>query len=150
MISWLAKASTLELIIWSLYIGASISVFAIFYTRRILGSVVRRLIENGCSSEESAMTLSEIGSEKNFLAKFSIKHGILRSVVSAVPASGSESTPRYYIEESKRIRSELRFSGKDTDVFGIIIALVVFFAVAVALNILLPYLITLTEGIFKK
>ena len=150
MISWLAKASTLELIIWSVYIGASISVFAIFNTRRILGSVVRRLIENGCNSEESSMTLSEIGSEKNFMAKFSIKHGILRSVVSAVPARNGEKASRYYIEEKKRIRSELRFSGKDTDVFGIIIALVVFFAVAVALNMIIPYLISITEGFFKK
>ena len=150
MISWLAKASTLELIIWSAYIGASISVFAIFYTRHILGSVVRRLIENGCNSKESSMTLSEIGSEKNFFAKHSIKHGVLRSVVSTVPAKNGEKDPRYYIEEKKRIRSELRFSGKDTDVFGIIIALVVFFAVAVALNILLPYIISLTEGLFSK
>ena len=150
MISWLAKASTLELIIWSVYIGASISVFAIFYTRRILGSVVRRLIENGCHSDESAMTLSEIGSEKNFLAKFSIRHGILHSVVSIAPAREGETAPRYFIDEKKRIRSELRFSGKDTDVFGIIIALVVFFAVAVALNMLIPYLIRLTEGFFTK
>ena len=148
MIAWLAKASTLELIIWSVFVGASISVFAVFYTRRILGSVVRRLIENGCNSPENAMTLDEIGSRKNILAKFSIKNGILRSVVSLAPRREGDSEKRYYIDESKRIRSELRFSGKDTDVFGIIIALVLFFATAAALNMLIPYMISLLEGIF--
>ena len=146
MIEWLTKASALELVIWSIFIGIMIGVFAVFYTRRILGSLVRRIIENGCTSPETAMTLCELGCSKNFFIKSSLKGGILKNAVCVIKNNDSESQginpeeDKLYIPEEKRHSSELRFSGKDTDVFGIIIALAVFIALAFALTKIIPYI----------
>ena len=45
---------------------------------------------------------------------------------------------KFYIPEENRIRAELRYSAKGTDVFAIIMAIVLFMAVAYAALLLIP------------
>lgn len=154
MLDLLAKASAIELVIWSIFIGITIGTFYLFYVKRILGAAVRRLLENGCTSPEKALTLTEIGCGKNPFIKSSIKSGILKNVITVVDRKEgippNFETAKLYVPEEKRIRSELRFSGKDTDIFGVIISVLVFTALAIALTRLVPYIITLIESFFEK
>ena len=149
MIQWLGKAETLELVIWSIFIGVSIGVFAVFYTRRILGAFIRKLLEKNCTSPENALSIEELGFASNFFVKSSLKSGILKLFVLTdknCPPSDLK-TDKLYIPESKKHGAELRFSGKDTDVFGIIIALAIFVALAYAMTLIIPYVMTLIGDI---
>jgi hypothetical protein len=47
-------------------------------------------------------------------------------------------TAKFYIPEENRIRAELRYSSKGTDIFSIIIAVILFMAVAYGALLLLP------------
>lgn len=51
--------TTLNIIIWSLYIGFIIGIIITVYNRFVLGSLIRRLIEKGAYSEGGAITVAE-------------------------------------------------------------------------------------------
>ena len=57
---------TVGAVIFGLYIGVFIACIAMFYNRRIVGSAVRRMLEEKILTRESALTLSELGYEKDF------------------------------------------------------------------------------------
>ena len=64
--------TTLNIIIWSLYIGFIIGIIITVYNRFVLGSLIRRLIEKGAYSEGGAITVAEAGCANPFV-KFALR-----------------------------------------------------------------------------
>ena len=56
-------------VVFGLYIGTIIACIVIFYNRQIVGSAVRRMLDRKIDSKEFAVTLSELGYDKNFLIR---------------------------------------------------------------------------------
>ncbi len=90
---------SLELIIWSACIGFNVAMIISFLLKRIEGAFISRLLQIGASSEESAVTLSQLEQDDNKTLKMFLKDGsTLRNTVYLV----SGSLPRESTEEKRR------------------------------------------------
>lgn len=151
----LSAMSNLEVFIWAVFIGFVIASFMIFYHKRIIGAFVRALLEHNASGPESALGIYDLGYHKNPFIRNALKNdGTLRRIVwelednmqkredgvtfSARSSRLNVETAKFYIPEENRIRAELRYSSKGTDIFSIIIAVILFMAVAYGALLLLP------------
>ena len=50
------SVTTLNIIVWSLFIGFMIGIGVTLYNKMVLGSLVRELIEHGAHTEDAALT----------------------------------------------------------------------------------------------
>ena len=121
---------TVPMIVWSVYIGIAIGVFMGYYNKAVLGRAIRTLLEKEAFGEEKALTAEELGFAKNRMILHSIRRGVLARFVHTV--EGKEK--RYYLIEDERHRAELRYSNKGTDLYVVIISLVIFLLVAFVLE----------------
>lgn len=160
MWDYFANASTTELIAVSVFIGATLASIAVFFNKNIIGRVVRALISAGANDPESAKTLDELGMSRNFFVKRALSGGgALRKLVNeaddrviALPDGSTYferdkkldvRTARFYISEEKRVRAEIRYAKKGSDVIILILSIVVYFGVAWGIVVLLPYMFDL-------
>ena len=153
MWNFLTNASTLELVAVSVFLGATIASICVY----IIGKVVRVLIAAEAFDTDSAKSLSELGLGRNFLIRRVLAGaGALRKLVSEVddriimlPTGGSYferdkkvdfRTARFYIKEENRIRAEMRYSTKGSDLIMLIISILLYFAIAWMIVLLVPYI----------
>lgn len=137
---------SLEVIVWGLFIGIMIGGALAVYNKRFLGAFVRKLVEEEAFSPEKALTLGELGYEKNKLIQRELTKGVafkaivyesLDEVViedgSAKPVYHEEydfESARFYIPYELRHRAELKFDKKGTHLMLIVIASLFFLAMA--------------------
>ena len=155
IIDTLSSMTNIEVLVWALFIGFVIASFMIFYHKRIIGSFVRALLDRQAVSADSALSIYDLGFEKNGLVKNALRSdATLRRLVwevddnmqkredgvifSARTSTLDLNNAKFYIPSENKIRAELRYSAKGTDVFAIIIAVVIFMAVAYAALLLIP------------
>ena len=160
MWDYLNNASTLDFIAVSVFIAATASTVFVYLNKNIVGKVVRALVAAEANSPETALTLSELGLEKNFLVRSALKgkNGVRKLVnevgdrIVMLPDGSSYferdskldlSDARFYIREENRIRAELRYSTKGSDIFMLIISIIVYFGVAWLIVILVPVIFDL-------
>ena len=67
---------SLEVIVWGLFIGIMIGGALAVYNKRFLGAFVRKLVEEEAFSPEKALTLGELGYEKNKLIQRELTKGV--------------------------------------------------------------------------
>lgn len=145
---------SLELLVWSIFIGIVLGALASLYNKRVLGGFVRALIKNGANSPVNAVTVGEAGFSGNIFVKFALKRGTsLRKVVycsvepDIIPKEKvnpvirflSSSTEfrkkinvkeaKFYIPSDMMDRAELRYEKKGTDLFSFLLTVLVFLVV---------------------
>ena len=139
-------------VVWAVCIGANIGYFYLFFSRNIVGGVVRKLLESSVG-EENAKTLSELG-----YTKFSLFHktllkdgGILRSFIGVVGGeipkiSNSKcetevdfDSAKFYIPLENKQKAELSY-GKPQKWIFLPIFVVLSIAVSALMAFLLPIL----------
>lgn len=152
----------LNLVIWSVYIGYMLATVLYYYQKKVMGKFVRLIISKGALSSDSAMTLAELGYDKQTLIRRELqKHSALRKMVWEIDdnyRTGEDgilycareksldlNIGRFYIPEERRIQAEIRYDDKGSDIFALIISAVGMFALAVVACIWLPDII----GSFK-
>ena len=64
--------TTVRLIIIGMFIGLALAAYAAVFNKRVLGALVRRILEKECLSPDRAMTLDELGYAKNGKANFAV------------------------------------------------------------------------------
>ncbi len=160
MFNFIFDMSTIELISFSVFIGASLASILLYINKTVLGSVVRALLRANANDIESAKTVAELGLSKNFLVCSALKKdGALRKLVSEVQDNvislpdGSSyykrdskvdiKSARFFIREDNRIRAELRYSSKGSDIFMLIISILVFSVISFAMTMFIPYIMEL-------
>ena len=121
---------TVGSVVFGIYIGTLIACIVMVYNRQVVGSAVRRMLDNKIHKREDAKTLSELGYTKNFLIRsmFRDSHS-LRRVVKCVEeedfyAEQSEARAEYDKkresgERLPRFREELYIVDIDNDHFYI-------------------------------
>lgn len=73
---------SIMIFIFGLCVGLSLASFGAVFNKRVLGGVVRRLLEKQALSPESALTLDELGYPNSLLVNFAVKKSTsLRRVV---------------------------------------------------------------------
>lgn len=152
--------SGLNLIIWAVYIGFMIASVMYYYQKKVVGGFVRKVMEMGANSPDTALTLSELGYQNHPAIRRELSgRGPLRKMVWEVEdnyRTGEDGVlycarekaldlniGKFYVSEERRIDAQLRYDNKGTDLFSLIIAAVIFFVVAVLACIWLPTLLSL-------
>lgn len=141
------STSSMELVIWCMYIGLMLATVFMYYQKKVIGSFVRALLKAGANDAQNAKTLTDLGFAKNAPVRSALRgSGALRKLVwetddnyveneAGVKISAREkpmdvNTGRFYIPEDNRIRAELRYNDKGTDIFMLIITALVFLMLA--------------------
>ena len=113
----------INLIIWAICIGVNLGFLYNYFSKNVVGEVVRRLMSAGATSEEGAKTLGELGYKRfSFFHKTILKDSSnLRRIVSvaggAIPRAtnveGVEGTDwdsaRFYIPESQLTKAKASY-----------------------------------------
>ena len=138
----------LNVILISIFIGIIIASIAIVYRRYVLGNIVKTLIENKAFSQDSAITLEKMG-YKNVFMKYALrdKSTFKKTVHRTVDEKG---TKRYFIPEEIYMREEIKYCKKNTNVFGVIIAAVLFLVVFYLLVNVVPWVIDGVKDVFSS
>ena len=130
----------IPMLIWAFYIGISVAILTIYYNKIYLGSAIRSILEKGAIEETNAMSAEMLGFQNKKLIMRAIEGGILAKYIKTVEIDGQI---RYFVTEEDRIRVELRYSAKGTDLYIVIVALVLFLLVALLASRYLPELINM-------
>lgn len=157
MLDFFSRLSTSELVVWSVFIGIMIGACSIYYNKRIIGAFVRDLISRGACDRDTALSLEELGYAKNRFVRHALRDGsVLRKMVweaddnftsdaagvcfSARTKKMDLNTAHFFIDESNRIKADMRYSAKGSDFITLVIAVVVFFVASYALLLFIPYI----------
>ncbi len=168
------KGMTLEIIVWSMFLGVIIGAFVILYNKSILGAFVRMLLETGANSPESAKTLEETGFSKNIFVKFSLQvKSTYRKIIQASPVNvrneitGDTIPPenskkritkkrrpaepklselKFYIPQEMAIRAESIYSNNGTSLLIVIITIALFLTVAILSFTVIPDLVQMLKN----
>lgn len=140
--------TTLNIIVWALFIGFIIAIFATLYNKFVIGRLVHALIEKGANTEDTALSISEAGCNNAFV-RFALRRGTsLRRVVYMVGDTELHDakydvSAALYIPEEKRHRAEVTYGKSDITPGGVILAVVACAVLAITALILIPDLIKL-------
>lgn len=161
-----SSVMSFELVVWSIYIGFIIASVMSLYYKRYLGAFVRALIENEAFSPDSAMTLEELGFEKNSFIKSQLRgRGVFSALVyqkddkveihgnSAIPVYHDKidfTTASFFIPYELRIRAEMKFEKKGTHIMGVVVAIIAFFILALLATIYGETLWDLAKSVFEQ
>jgi ABC-type amino acid transport system permease subunit len=168
------KGMTLEIIVWSMFLGVIIGAFVILYNKSILGAFVRILLEAGANSPESAKTLEETGFSKNIFVKFSLYvKSTFRKIIQVSPVkSGYEikgdtvplentkkrikknrrtaqpklSELKFYIPQEMAVRADSIYSNNGTSLLIVIITIALFLTVAILSFTVIPDLVQMLKN----
>ena len=150
---------SLELVVWSLFIGVLIASGMSFYNKWILGSFVRRLLADKAETPGSGKTLEEAGFGKNFLVKRALRSNLtLRRVVAFSLAVGAPTkidtetgeplltvenidSARFFVPAEKNFRADMMYNQKRNDIFLILLSLLAFFIAAFLSLTIIPDLV---------
>ena len=133
---------TLELVLWSMFFGLILGAFAMLYQKKVGGAVVRKLFDEKAALPGQAMTLKEMGLDKNFLVRFSLRRGSgLRKVVLSTEENAKVTDEtRFYLPEEKYPRAALQYDNNGTSVLTVFFAIVLFAVMMIGIKTIVPYL----------
>jgi ABC-type amino acid transport system permease subunit len=171
--SWLTyKGMTLEIIVWSMFLGIIIGAIVTLYNKSILGAFVRKLLETGSTTPENAKTLEETGFANNIFVKFSLQirstyRKIIRAAAidnripdlasSGVAQAGVKkrrkrsdsyklSELKFYIPEEMIMRADSFYSNKGTSILIVIMTAALFLTVAILSILIIPNLVQMLKN----
>ena len=128
---------TLKQIVWATAIGIAAASIYTFYTKRVLGSFVRRLFEHDAFDKESAVPLEALGLKGLPFIKYSLREGtsFSRTVLCH--------DGKYYIPEERIDMAERKYCGERIPLLLLPILLLVLCFTALICNYLFPELFTM-------
>ena len=160
------EGMTLEIVIWSLFIGIVIGVFGSFYVKQILGAFVRKLLEVDASSPLTAKTLSDTGFEKNYFVINALKStSSLRKLIRCADEDASDNdesklsakqrkeklmSTRWYIPHELCDRAEFMYSSKGNSLGVALIAIAAFLIAALISFTVVPDLVQMATNAFSS
>ena len=153
---------TPEMVLWPMFIGVCIAILYSHFLKIKLGPFVEALIKAKAISPESALSLEELGFDKNKHVLFDLKRksGLRRLVERCEVEALAENTEpddvekspsgekcvKYYIPDEKVGRADAIYVNGGSSLKMTIIMIVVFFAITVLLLKLAPMLINLINN----
>jgi len=164
---------TLELAVWSAFVGIVIGAIGSIYNKRMVGGFIRALIKSGASSPYTATTVEELGYAKNFFILVSLKSGtVLRKYVNCenegrlIPLGEVNAfkkffsfsnefrektdfaAARFYIVDTMIDSAEIRYNKRGTDLFSLLLTILVFLVVVYLSIKFIPPIAEALQNIF--
>ena len=137
---------SLPFIVWLLIAGVIIAFIIVFCNKRIIGALVRAIIDAEATSEETSKTLSELGQEGNTTA-ISLYKGSssLKRIIKTVNPGEAlseennkkaiiDENTRFYIPEDSLFRTQKQY-GSDDSVLTVIIGTLAMIAVGIIVTL---------------
>lgn len=146
---WVDTGSTLEKVIWALFVGIVIASFMLWYTKGYIGRVARALAKREIYSSDKAVTLSELGYDSFFFRRaLTYKYSALRKVVYCTEEKerltrDDFKTAGFYIPEEQRNRAYFKYKGNNTTLPMVLIVIVAMFIVANLCVVYIPKILEL-------
>lgn len=156
------NGSTLQIVVWSMFAGVVVGVFAVLYNKNVLGSFIKALNEHKAFEPDTARSLKEMGFSKNIFVRFALReHSSFRKTVHAVsiaPAEAAVETPekevrkkkaphvpvdslRFYLPAEATERAELLYSKNGANLLTAMAAILLFLVVAILCFTVVPDLL---------
>ena len=135
----------LNLLVWSLGIGICLCNFYIFYNKAVLGRMVRGLIKRQAFAPDNALSLAELGLDKNAFVSGAVKKksSALYGVIEQIDDKNA-----YYIPESKKEKADKLFSTKESSLAVAVGSSVLILLVTYLVTLVIPFIISVAQGIF--
>lgn len=142
---------TLDVVLWSMFIGLIIGALAMLYNKKVGGAVVRKLFDEKAALPEQAMTLKQMGLEKNFLVRFALRKGSgLRKVVLSTEQDAKVTDETlFYLPEEKYSRAALQYDNDGTSVLTVFFAIVLFAIMMIGVRTIVPYLMQMLKNFIE-
>lgn len=144
--------SSLEKVVWAIFIGTVIAAFMLWYSNGYIGKVARRLAAKNAFSPENAWTLRELGLDNIFMRNaLRNKYSALRKVVFCTVDKEKLKRQdfykaKFYIPEELKERAYFKYRGKNNTLPVVLIVAVVMFILA---NLCIKYIPEIIEMIKK-
>lgn len=139
--------TTLNIVVWSLYIGFIIGIAVTVLNRFVIGGLVRRIVDRKAHTEGGALTLAQLGCSNIFVKTALRSGGTLRRIVRMVGdtdekrSSEDFSSARFYIPEENIHRAETVYGLTGTSLAATILSVFAFLAVVFLSFVIIPNLI---------
>ena len=150
---WVDTGSSLEKVIWAIYIGIVIAAFMLWYSKGYIGQVARILAKKNAHSPENSHTLRELGLDNLFIRNaLKNKYSALRKVVYCTLDKDKLKREdfyeaKFYIPEEYKNRAYFKYRGNNNTLPMVIIVAVVMFIVANLCIRYIPELLNLLKDI---
>jgi hypothetical protein len=144
---------TLEVVIWSLFIGIIIGAFAIWYSRRVLGTLVRALLAAEANSPANSKTFSDLGIKNTFVYKIALrKNGTYRKVVHIADEEPNQklsiNAMKFYVPDEVNFRADAMYNNpKGTTLLGAFVAIFAFLIMAILSLVIIPDIIKMIQDV---
>jgi hypothetical protein len=139
---------SLELVVWSLFVGIVLGSFGVWYSKRVLGSLVKALLEAKADSESNAKSMADLGLKNSVFYNFSLrKNGTYRKIVHI---AGDGSARKYYIPENMTFRADAVYNKRGTTIIGALVTILAFFVMALIVFTIVPDLIQMLENVYNQ
>lgn len=133
---WVDTGSSLEKVIWAIYIGIVIAAFMLWYSKGFIGKVARKLAEKNAHTPEEAWTLRELGLDNPFIRNaLKNKYSALRKVVYCTVDKEKLKRndfyeAKFYIPEEQKNRAYFKYRGNNNTLGMVVITAIVMFILA--------------------
>ena len=98
--------TSINFIVWSLFIGIVIAIIASLFIRIVFGAFVRNLLKNDIDTPEKAVTLKESGFAKNFIVKIGLKQmNSYNNCIVAITEDGKYYSNKQYTDELPKFKN---------------------------------------------
>lgn len=139
--------TTLASILWPLVAGVILAACAVFFNKQTVGKFVKKLFDAQANDADSAKSLSDLGLQKSVILKLALHpDSTLRKMVRSAPAEDASAPERFYIPEETAYRAEVTYNPDGSSVLTIVIAIVMFIAVAMILMTVIPDLVQMVSN----
>ncbi len=148
--------TTLNIIVWSLFIGFILAIFATLYNKFVIGKLVRALLKKDVHSEENATTAAELGCDNPFIRFALRKNASLRRIVylsgdtEAKQQKYDRESAKLYIPEEKKHRAEVTYGKNDITVGTVLLSIAACVAIAILALIFIPELVNMLSNFIKS
>ena len=146
---YLGHIITTEIIVWGICIGVSIAFLLYFLSKRVVGSLVRAILDQGLG-ENNAIEIDKIN-KNNWFYKFLLRDkSTLRNIVFLVGdklpkdenGKVSFTGAKFYIDEKNKEKAEKTY-GSDMKIITLIGLIFLCIAVGVGMHFALPFILNL-------
>ncbi len=140
---WIDTGSSLNKVIWAIYVGIVIASFMLWYSKGYIGRVARMLAKKNVHSVDVAMTLKELGLDDPFIRNaLKNRYSALRKVVYCTVDKEKLNRndfyeAKFYIPEEQKNRAYFKYRGNNNTLGMVVIVAVVMF---IAANLCIRYI----------
>lgn len=124
---------TITTILWSLIIGITVGIVYTYYTKQILGKLVRKLLLIDATSYDAAISLKQLGIKLTPAVKYALRPGTSFSETVLLTESGS-----YYINPKSLEKAKIKYRDDKTTFIVLIAMLAMAFVLALISTYIFP------------